>query len=198
MLLCARRPFVRLTVYNFVHKGEAVGPEFVRIGEKVINRAKIGEAIDRILELRAQGFSQQEVADRLSLDRTFISRLETLGEVRKGGRIALIGFPIENKEEIEAVAREEGVDFVLLMTESERRDFVLNRSGLELFNDVMALVAEARSCDAVVLLGSDNRVRLTQALLDKEVISFVIGQSPIQDDKYIDPAELRKVLKNLR
>lgn len=198
MPLSDRRPFVRLAVYNFVHKGEAVGPEFVRIGEKVVNRAKIGEAIDRILELRAQGFSQQEVADRLSLDRTFISRLETLGEVRKGGRIALIGFPIENKDEVEAVAREEGVDFVLLMTESERRDFVLNRSGLELFNDVMALVAEARSCDSVVLLGSDNRVRLTQALLDKEVISFVIGQSPIQDDKYIDPAELRKVLRNLR
>lgn len=185
-------------MYNFVHKGEAVGPEFVRIGEKVINRAKIGEAVDRILDLRAQGFSQQEVADRLNLDRTFISRLETLGEVRKGGRIALIGFPIANKDEIEAVAREEGVDFTLLMTESERRDFVLNRSGLELFNDVMALVAEARSCDAVILLGSDNRVRLTQALLDKEVISFVIGQSPISDDKYIDPAELRKVLRQLR
>jgi len=72
----------------------------LRIGEKIINRQKINQIIDEMLNLRSQGFSQQEVANRVGIDRTVISKLETLGEVRKGGRVALVGFPIENREEL--------------------------------------------------------------------------------------------------
>lgn len=172
--------------------------DLVRVGEKVISRGKVTEAIDRILDLRVRGLSQQEVADKLQVDRTFISRLESLGEVRKGGAVALVGFPVKNKDEIERVAREEGVDFVLLMTERERRDFIEKRSGLDLLNDIMQLAAQVRQHDAVVLLGSDRRIRVLGALLDRDVIPVEIGKSPIEEDKFVDPDALRATLRSLR
>ena len=47
--------------------------EFIRIGDKLINLRKINETVRRILQLRSEGLSQQEVASKLSLDRGFIS-----------------------------------------------------------------------------------------------------------------------------
>ena len=67
--------------------------DLLRIGEKLISTSRIHRTVDQILELRSQGQSQQEVAEQIGVDRTFISRLEGLGEVRKGGRVAVIGFP---------------------------------------------------------------------------------------------------------
>ena len=57
---------------------------FFRIGDKLLNRTKLDRIIDRIFELRMSGASQQEVAQRIGCDRTFVSRLEGLAEVRKG------------------------------------------------------------------------------------------------------------------
>lgn len=84
--------------HTFVHNPE-VHPvtDLVRIGDKVIDRARLHRLIDQALDLRAGGASQQEVADRLGTDRTFVSRLETLGELRRGRRIGLVGFPVANK-----------------------------------------------------------------------------------------------------
>jgi hypothetical protein len=172
--------------------------EFVRVGDKVINRAKIDRAIDRILQLRLQGMSQQDVANRMAIDRTFVSRLEGLGEVRTGGSIAVLGFPIGNKEEIDAVAREEGVELTLLMTDSERWDFVKGRDGLAMLNELLRLVFEFRRYDTVVLMGSDWRIDLMRGLLDKEVVPVVLGQSPIVGDVTVDPAEFRVLLRSLR
>ena len=70
------------------------------------------------------GYTQEEVAQKLKLDRTFVSRLERIGEVRKGKKIAVIGFPVLNKEEILAVCREESIDFAFIMSEEERGDFL--------------------------------------------------------------------------
>lgn len=172
--------------------------DFVRIGDKLINREKIIRTLNQVLDLRYRGLSQQDTADRLHLDRSFISRLESLGEVRKGGTIALVGFPVLNKAEIESLAGEEGIDFTFLMTESERRSFIGRPSGLDLFNRVMELVGQVRQYDVVILLGSDKRVGIIQALLDREVIPVEIGKSPIEEDKYVDPAELRELIRTLR
>src|SRR5690606_20105874 len=95
----------------------------VRIGDKVIQPSRIARFIDRLLELRASGLSQQEAARALGVDRTVISRLETIGEVRRGPVLALIGFPIANRDELYALARERGVDYVLLMSNRERWSF---------------------------------------------------------------------------
>ena len=81
--------------------------DFYRIQDKMVSREKLMATVTRILELRSRGLSQQETADRLKVDRTFISRLETLGELRKGQTIAVIGFPILNKAEIQELAENE-------------------------------------------------------------------------------------------
>lgn len=169
----------------------------LRIGEKIINQDKIHQVIDQMLELRQAGFSQQEVANRIGLDRTVISKLETLGEVRKGGKVALLGFPVKNGEELKGVASQSGVDYVLLLTERERWDFVQSTSGVELFNYIMEVVAKLRKYDIVIILGSNMRIKLMEALLDKEVIGVELGASPIAEDKYVEPELLRQIIRQI-
>ena len=89
----------------------------VRIGSKAINKDKLYQTIDKIIEMRSKGVSQQEIADRIGTDRTFVSRLESLGEVRKGESIAFVAFPVKNKQEITGILDRFGVNFYLIMTE---------------------------------------------------------------------------------
>jgi len=170
----------------------------VRIGDKVISRDRIIHVIDRMLELRAQGLSQQEVAEQLSVDRTVVSRLETIGEVRKGKRIALVGFPVKNKQELVDIANAEGLDFILLMTERERLDFAKSMNGVDLLNLVMSLIAQARECDSVIFIGSDNRLKMVEALVGNNVIGVEIGSSPLHEDKYVDPDMIRDLIRSLK
>jgi transcriptional regulator len=172
--------------------------DLIRIGDKLISKEKIIESIEEMLKLRQRGLSQAEVAKRFGTDRTFVSRLENLGEVRKGKTIALVGFPIKNIDEIRDLAVQEGVDYVLLMTDKERWDFVYEKTGIELLNEVMGLIYKVRQYDVVIIIGSDQRLRLFKALLDKEVVSISIGKSPITQDKYIDPDSLREVIRKLK
>lgn len=168
-----------------------------RVGDKIINPQKIHKAIDEVLEMRGHGLSQQEVANKIGIDRTVVSRLETLGEVRKGGRIALIGFPIKNCAELAAMARQEGVDYCLLLTERERWDFVESKSGIELFNTIMEIIGTLRSYDVVIIICSNMRIKLIEALLDKEVIGVQIGESPLNEDKYVKPEAIRAIITQL-
>ncbi len=172
--------------------------DLIRIGDKVVSRHKIDSFIAEILQLRSLGLSQTDVAARLGIDRTLVSRLENMGEVRKGKSVAVIGFPIANRDEIDALMQAEGVDYVLLMTESERWDFVRQKSGVELFDAIMELIARAHSYDQVVVIGSEKRIRIIRAVLDKEVIGLEIGSSPIKEDKYVDPAELVAVIRAIK
>jgi transcriptional regulator len=170
----------------------------LRIGDKIVNRQKIHQTIDRILDLRRDGLSQQEVAGQIGVDRTFVSRLETIGEIRKGGRVALIGFPLKNCQEIYAVARQEGIDFCLVLSEQERWDFVQTKSGIELFNTIMEIIGNVRKYDIVIIIGSNMRIKLIETMLDKAVIGVQIGESPIAEDKYVNPEEIRVLIRQLR
>jgi len=170
----------------------------LRIGDKLINRQKIYRTVDQILSLRCQGLSQQEVANQVGVDRTVISRLENMGEVRKGKTVALIGFPIHNCEELQQVARQEGIDYCLLLTEKQRWQFLQEKSGVELFDAIMRIIAEIRNNDTVIILGSNMRIKLIEAMLDKEVIGVQIGESPIAEDKYLEPAILRDIVRKIR
>lgn len=172
--------------------------DFFRIQDKMISREKILVGINRILELRAQGYSQQEVADRLDVDRTFISRLETLGELRKGRTIAAIGFPVKNKAEIEELLTSEGVDYIWLMTEEERTGFVSGKSGAELLNELMDLIVRVRDYDVVVLMASNFRLDLMRGMLDNEIITLEIGESPLKEDKWVDPEAVKRIMKAIK
>ncbi|HBQ26365.1 MAG TPA: transcriptional regulator, partial [Syntrophomonas sp.] len=56
------------------------------------------------------------------------------------------------------ILKKEGVDFILLMTEQERQDFIHKRSGKELLNEIMDLTAQVRSYEVVICIGSDERI----------------------------------------
>ncbi len=172
--------------------------DLIRISDKVISRHKIDNFITEILELRSMGLSQTDVAARLGIDRTLVSRLENMGEVRKGKSVAVVGFPISNCDEIYNLLQAEGVDYALLMTEKERWEFVRQKSGIELFNAIMELIARAHSYDQIVVIGSDKRIKIIRAVLDKKVVGLVIGESPIREDKYVDPAELVAVIRAIK
>ncbi len=172
--------------------------DFIRIGEKLVSRERIIHMIDRILERRIAGASQQEAANELGVDRSFVSRLETLGEIRKGGKICLIGFPVSNKEELESVAKEYGVDYCLLLTDKERWQLANESTGTDLINELMRLMALIRSYDTVIFIGSNMRINLAEALTDRQLISVNIGESPIQGDRYVEPKTLRQILEGLR
>lgn len=170
----------------------------IRIGDKVINRERIFHVVTRMLELRASGLSQQEVAEQLDIDRTLISRLETIGEVRKGKKIALVGFPVENGPELVEIAQAEGLDFILIMSEEERLHFARSQNGADLLNQVMALIARARECDAVIFIGSDQRLKMVEALVGPHVIGLEIGLSPLHEDKHVDPVAIRDLIRSLK
>ena len=172
--------------------------EFIRIQDKIISWQKVETTLKKVLQMRARGFSQQEVADRLNIDRTFISRLEGIGELRKGQTIACVGFPLSNKDEIRSILEKEGVDYILLMNEQERQDFINKRSGKELLNVLMDLIADVRKYEVVICIGSDERLKILAGVLDGQILSIEIGTSPITEDKWLDPEIIRKVLRSIR
>ena len=169
-----------------------------RVGEKLIGSEKLHRIIEQILEQRSQGLSQQDVADRFGVDRTFVSRLEGLGSVRKGSSLAVIGFPVKNKDEIQTLLMELGVDFSLIMTDAERWRFVQEKSGIELLNEIMGLVARVRTYDVVIIIGSKQRIRWCAALLDGEVVGVELGETPITRDEIVDHGRLRSLIMAVR
>ena len=169
--------------------------DLIRLGEKIISRRKIDRAVGEILSLRAKGMSQTEVATRLGVDRTLISRLESLGEIRKGRSLAVVGFPVLNMEEVREALEGEGVDHIFLMSEKERWEYLRDKSGITLFDSIMEMIAMVHSYDQVVMIGSNKRIKIIEAVLDKEVVGFEIGESPIQEDKYV---EIEKIIELVR
>lgn len=170
----------------------------IRLGDKVISRRKIDQAIDEILRLRVNGLTQAEVASRMGVDRPLISRVECLGEIRKGSRLAVIGFPILNKDEIKAALEGEGVELILILSEKERWKYLEEKSGLTLFDTLMETIARLHSYDQVVVIGSNKRIKIIEAVLDKEVIGYEIGESPIREDKYVDPENIIELIRAIK
>ncbi|MGI6065057.1 MAG: transcriptional regulator [Bacillota bacterium] len=172
--------------------------EFVRIGDKIISKEKLRTQIEKILDLRVKGISQREVAKQLSLDRAFVSRLESLGEVRKGSRIAVVGFPVLNKTELENMLEQEGVEFFFILTEQERWDFVDEGTGLQLFNKVIDLMTKLKNFDYLIVLASNTRIKLFKSIFDNEVIGVEIGRSPIEEDKMVELNIVRSIIHMIR
>lgn len=172
--------------------------DFIRIGEKLISSTKLQRSIEKILQLRSEGVSQLDIARDMGLDRSFISRLESLAEVRKGGRIALIGFPVSNPDELRQVAHEEGCDFTLLLTDRERWEWVDTTTGIELLNKVLQLIARLKDFDSLIIIGSDLRIRLVEAIIGKEVFPVSLGESPIREDRHVNPQMVRDIIRQLK
>ena len=171
--------------------------ELIRVGEKIISLRRINETVQTALGLRSGGLSQQETAKALHLDRSFISRLESIGEVRKGKKVALIGFPLKNKDELNAVAYDKGVDFIWMMNEEERVDLVSRQTAMDFFNFIVDLIASLKTYDTVIMIGSRKWYQVAGALLDAQVIFVELGASPITEDCYLNVEELLSILEQI-
>jgi len=167
-----------------------------RIGDKVVSLGKITDAVTAILEDRETGSTQEEVAHSHGVQRSFVSFVETLGEIRRGGRVALVGFPIENTDEVRAVAESHALDFVLVMSQRERES-IENGPAADMFNQLLETIATLKDYDVLVVLASDWRVRTIEKILGSEVVSMPIGQSPLRDDVRVDVEELDAVLASV-
>lgn len=172
--------------------------DLIRIGDKVISRKKIDKTIDEIIKQRALGLSQSDVGERMNIERTFISRLEGLGEIRKGHSIAAVGFPIKNKQEVEKILKEYGVEYYLLMSEDERNGFVNQSNGQQLINYIMELINKFRGFDTVISMASDNRNKIIKDMLDNQIIEIDIGKSPLKEDVLVNTDFLIEILRTLK
>ncbi|MDI6689494.1 MAG: transcriptional regulator [Actinomycetota bacterium] len=166
--------------------------ELIRIGEKIISRDRLLKLVSEILHRRSRGATQQEVASVLGVERSFVSHLEGLGEIRRGKRIALIGLSAENRTQIEEIAREYAVDFISLPGE----DYFTSpgRDPVELFNQVLEILTKLKEFDLVILLTPDKGLSLLEKVLDKEVVSIPLCKP---GGGYLNPQELKSSLSKL-
>ncbi len=165
-----------------------------RIGEKMISLDKVTRLVERVLELREQSISQQEVSKRLHIDRSFVSRLETIGEIRKGNRVAVIGFPLVNTDQLSDICRSYGIDFYLILNNQERWDMVRDQQALDFFNRMFEMVARLREFDTLVMISSEKWYYLAEALLDIQIIYINLGTTPISEDCFVDPSRFMNAL----
>ncbi len=169
---------------------------FFRVGNKVISREKLYEMITEILSEREGGATQEQTARTHGVQRSFVSFLESLGEVRRGPRVAIIGFPVKNVEEVEATAEKYAVEFVLLLSQIERESLGGGSAG-DLLNLALETMAELVDYDVIVLMASDYRVELFEKILGRPVVPLTLGASPITEDQVIDVKELETALEGV-
>lgn len=166
---------------------------FFRIGDKIVSREKLVEQITGILRDREGGATQADTAKTHGVERSFVSWLETLGEVRRGRRVGLIAFPVANGAEVKALADKHGVEFTLIMSQTERETISAGR-GDAVFNQVLETLATLKDYDVLVLLASDWRVGTIEKILGREVVAVTLGPSPLRHDVEVDLEALDGIL----
>lgn len=172
--------------------------DLIRVGDKVLSLEKLESKIRKILKLRAQGSTQAEVAEILGIDRSFISHLEGLGEIRKGFKVGLIAFPVKNKKEVEKIAEELGVDVYLVMSQEEREKKVEAANGAYVFNEVMEIITKLVDCDVILVAASELRIRQAEKIFgEQKVVGIPLGKSPLRSDVELDIQELKSLIENL-
>lgn len=166
---------------------------FFRISDKIVSREKLVEQITDILRDRERGATQADAAKAHGVERSFVSWLETLGEVRRGRRVGLIAFPVANGDEVRALAEAHGVEFLLVMSQDEREKLE-GSPGDAVFNRVLDTLATLKDFDVLVLLASDWRVGTIEKILGREVVAVTLGPSPLRHDVTVDLEELDDIL----
>jgi len=171
--------------------------DLFRIGRKLVSREKILTALDAILSERASGATQREAAHSADVPRTFVSNLETLGELESDARVAIIAFPVGNGDELRALAARYGVEFTLAFSQEEREHTGAAHPA-ELFNRTLDTIAALQDFDTVIVLASDRRIETIRRIIDAELIGICLGSSPLSADQFADLEELEAILAGLR
>lgn len=131
----------------------------IRIGDKIISMDRAKELIEKIFDLRSNGHTQEEVAAQLGLERSFISRLEGIGEIRRARQIALIGSEVKDAKALEATAQTLGIDYVFLM----------NHKRLKM-RDLLHMIGTVKDLDYIVFVGPADELTLIEKVLDTKII----------------------------
>lgn len=181
----------RALVVHVTGRGWAV--RLYRIGDKVVSEGKLHDAVASILEEREAGATQEDVAGKHEVQRSFISFLETLGEVRRGDKVALVGFPIANAEAVKALAETHFLDFVLVLSQHERES-IESGDATRVFNQLLETIAILRDYDTLVLMASDWRIKTMETILGTEVVGIPLGVSPLRTDVEVDLGNLDRIL----
>ena len=167
-----------------------------RIGDKVVSEDKLRDAIASILEDREAGATQDDVAKSHGVQRSFVSFLESLGEVRKGSRVALVGFPVANAGEVKELAERHALDFVLVLSQEEREG-IESGEVTTVFNTLLETIATLRDYDTLVLLASDWRIKTMERILGTEVVGVPLGPSPLREAVTVDIERLDEILSGV-
>jgi transcriptional regulator with XRE-family HTH domain len=133
----------------------------IRIGDKIISMERASSLIDKIFDLRSSGSTQEEVAKMLGVERSFISHLEGIGEIRKSKEIALVGSGLADVKSVEATACRLGIEHVFL-----------NQDGTARIEDALQVLALLRTIDFIIFLGPSKEHKLLEAVLDKKIIGI--------------------------
>lgn len=165
-----------------------------RIGDKVVSREKLLDAVDAILADREDGATQEEAARDASVQRSFVSFLETLGEIRRGGRVAVVGFPVANVAEVRELCDRFAVDFSLILSQGERESIEAG-DATTVFNMLLETLAELRDYEVVVMIASDWRIKTIERILGTEIVGLELGTTPLREDKQVDTAQLEQILE---
>ena len=166
---------------------------FYRIGDKVVGRDKLVDQIEAILADREGGATQLEAAASHGVDRSFVSWLENLGEVRRGMRVAFIAFPVSNVADVKRVCDEHGVELSMVVSQAEREGFEAGRADA-MFNLVLDTLAKLKDFDVVIIFASTMRTGTIEKILGREVIARPLGPSPLRHDVEVDLKELTDLL----
>ena len=129
------------------------------IGDKVISLERANALVDKIFDLRSSGSTQAEVAKMLGVERSFISHLEGIGEVRRSKEIAFIGSGVGDGKRVDMMARELGFEHVFI-----------NDDGMARIEDALGVLAILKDIDFIVFLGPAAEHKLLETVLDKKVI----------------------------
>lgn len=166
---------------------------FFRIGDKVVSLEKLVDELSAILADREHGSTQLEAAHTHGVQRSFVSFLESLGEVRRGPKVALVAFPVANAEAVREAAEDRGLDFILVYSQAEREE-IEGGNATEVFNTSLETLAALKDFDVVVLMASDWRIATVEKILGREVVGMELGPSPLRADVEVDLGVLAEVL----
>ncbi len=133
----------------------------IKIGDKIISMERASSLIDKIFDLRSNGSTQEEVAKMLGVERSFISHLEGIGEIRRSKEIALIGSTLTDVSRVEDTAARLGIEHVFL-----------NRDGTARIEDALQVLALLKNIDFIIFLGPTKEHKLLEAVLDKKIIGI--------------------------
>lgn len=148
----------------------------IKIGDKIISVERARQLIEKVFYLRSGGSTQEEVAEMLGVERSFISHLEGIGEVRRSKRMALIGSGVDNEKQIHAEAEDLGIDFVFL---SGKKNLAMR--------EILYMLNEISDLDFIVYIGPSDELDLLEKVLDTKIIGI-----PLEKE-----GELKSILGDL-